>query len=161
EVSVCGALPPFSEALSGKLVTAYAADPRIRALCERPPGEILGGSFDVGQLSEELPRAGALLMTTQGLYAGHSAQYQDVYFPGRGSQKRIPLRKLGLTKGATASMMSRLTDQLATELLSRSRPTGVVSDEYGSGGSKRQRRIEAGVSLLGLSRTIIHPDISR
>ena len=79
--------------------------------------------------------------------------------PGRGGSS-IPLLKIGLTGGATASLMSRLTDQLATRLLDQN-TLGVVSDEYGSGGSKRQRRIEAAVLELGIVRETIHPIIRR
>jgi hypothetical protein len=159
EVSVCGALPPFSEALVGKLVASFMADPRIRNLCRRPPGQILRDIFNTDELAEEMPRSGALLLTTQGLYANHSAQYQDVFVPGRRG-KFVKLEKIGLTGGATASLMSRQTHQLATKLLDQC-DRRLVSSEYGSGGSKRQRRIEAAISEIGMIRETIHPIINR
>ncbi len=159
EISICGSLPPFSDALVGKLVASYMGHPKIRELCRRPVGQILGEIFKVDELSEQMPSGGALLLTTQGLYAGHSAQYQDVFVPGRGSSP-IQLQKVGLTNGATASMMSRHTDQLASKILALSERK-LVSDEYGSGGSKRQRRIEAAVGELAVSRVAIHPVIRR
>jgi hypothetical protein len=159
EVSICGAFPPFSEALVGKLVASFMADPRIRNLCRRPAGQILRDIFNTDKLAEEMPRSGALLLTTQGLYANHSAQYQDVFVPGR-QGKFVKLEKIGLTGGATASLMSRQTDQLATKLLDQCERR-LVSNEYGSGGSKRQRRIEAAITKIGMTRETIHPIINR
>ena len=64
EISICGALPPFSEALVGKLVASFVADRRIRDLARRPAGEILRSTFDTDVLSSELPHSGSLLLTT-------------------------------------------------------------------------------------------------
>jgi hypothetical protein len=73
----------------------------------------------------------------------------------------VDLRKVGLTTGATASLISRRTFQLAAQVLARERPEGMVSLEYGSGGSKRQRQIEAAAVCLRVSRETIHPTIQR
>lgn len=160
ELTLCGALPPFSRALVGKLMVAFAGDPRIRAICASPPGEILASVFDLSRLSEQLPSHGAVLLTTKGLFAHHSAQYQRSELPRRQDAK-VRMKKIGETTGMTASLMSKRTYRLAQEFLDLPFQRRVVSDVFGSGGSKRQRRIEAAVSSLGVSEAIIHPGLQR
>src|SRR5262249_40583225 len=104
ELSICGALPPFSYALGGKLVAAFAADPRITSICRRPAGSILAQAFFMDRLEEHLPRTGAVLVTTQGLYAEHSAQYTGVTFPSAQKDRAVRLQKLGTTAGITTSL---------------------------------------------------------
>lgn len=161
ELSICGALPPFSFALGGKLVAAFAADPRITSICKRPPGPILTKAFWLDRLEPLLPKTGAVLVTTQGLYAEHSAQYTGVNFPSVRPEKAVKLKKLGTTSGATTSLISRRTDRLAAELMEALGATSSVSKVYGSGGSKRQRRLEDAISLLGVRPEIMHPGIPR
>jgi hypothetical protein len=161
ELSICGALPPFASALGGKLVAAFAADPRIRAICRRPLGDILEGAFDLSKLSKILPRHGALLVTTQGLYADHSAQYNGVLIPSNHVGQTVKLEKLGTTDGITTSLISRRTDRLATQLWTAIQATSRVSSVYGTGGSKRQRRLEDGIALLGVRPEVMHPGIPR
>jgi hypothetical protein len=160
ELTVCGGLPPFSHALVGKLVLGLSADPRILEICATPPGTILGQVFDTTKLARLLPRNGAVLLTTKGLFASHSAQYTRAELPGGGGGS-LPLKKVGLTAGITASMVSKRTYQLAQALLTTEGVTRAISDVYGSGGSKRQRRIEAAVREIGLAEALIHPRIRR
>lgn len=159
ELTICGALPPFSTALAGKLVTAFAADPRVLAVCRRPFGQILRNIFLQDKLQPILPNFGAVLLTTKGLYASHSAQYSRAELPSTDPERRVKFRRIGLTLGETASLISRRTYRTAQKLLACT--SDVVSDVFGSGGSKRQRRIEAAVRELDLPDSIIHPKIRR
>lgn len=159
DISICGAHPPFANALGGKFVVAFFGDPRIRKICATPPGAILRKIFDVERLSEQLPTSGAVLLTTKGLYPGHSAQYERALVPGRSAP--IKLRRVGATRGMTASLLSRRSYALASLLLDHNTSERVVSNVFGSGGSKRQRRIEAAVQHVGLTDGFVHPGIER
>lgn len=161
DISVCGALPPFSSALGGKLVAAFMADPRIVGMCKTPPGEIARSVFHATRLSRLIPGHGALLITTKGLYAGHSAQYERVVLPGRGGIGQLQLRQLGNTQGMTASLVSRRSYSLAARFLEASSADRTVSSVFGSGGSKRQRKIEAAARMAGLTEEVVHPRIRR
>jgi hypothetical protein len=161
EVTICGSLPPFSVGLCGKLVTAYSGDPRIVAICRRAPGQILKEVFPPEALSAFLPDSGAVVLTTKGLFASHSAQYSRAELPSHSPGSRIRLNRIGFTSGMTASLISRRTYQLSQMLLLQKPGSATVSSVFGSGGSKRQRRIEAAVRLLGLPDSIIHPRIKR
>jgi hypothetical protein len=161
EISICGALPPFSRALGGKLVAAFAADPRITGICRRPIGGILEKAFNLEKLEKVLPRHGALLITTQGLYADHSAQYNGVQVPGYQLSTTTRLEKLGTTDGTTTSLISRRTDALAGQLAKSLNSESSVSLVYGSGGSKRQRRLEEAITLIGIRPDAMYPGIPR
>src|SRR5262249_24987466 len=143
DISICGALPPFSFALGGKLMIAFLGDPRVRRICATPAGTILQGIFNRETLAQQLPTCGAVLLTTKGLYPGHSAQYERAVVPGRAAP--LKLRRVGTTRGITTSLLSRRSYELASLLLDHRTSARTVSSVFGSGGNKRQRRIEAAV----------------
>jgi hypothetical protein len=161
ELTICGGLPPFSPLLAGKLAIAFIADPRIVDICKSPIGDILRSVFDPQQLTALLPENGAVLISTKGLFAEHSAQYTRATVPSLEPGRPIGLRKIGLTSGVTASLMSRRSYQLAQVYLKATKVSGSISDEFGSGGSKRQRRIEAVVRHLGMPDGLIYPRLRR
>jgi len=160
ELTICGGLPPFSAGLASKLVVAHSADREVTEICRRPPGEIASSVFDRTKLASLLPDTGAVLLTTKGLFPRHSAQYERATVPSRDGVG-IHLQKIGLTQGATASLLSRRTYVLAMRLLDRENSDRAVSDHFGSGGSKRQRRIENAIRDLGLTEQLVYPRIER
>lgn len=161
EASICGAVPPFSSMLVGKLVASFFGDPRISALCTGTPGEILLSMFDKEKLPRLLPNHGAILVTTAGLYPHHSAQYERAAIPGSPGTPPLPLRKVGVTSGETASLVSKATYEMAVRVLATLRGGPRVGTAYGAGGSKRQRQIEAAARGTGLPDAVVHPGIPR
>lgn len=159
EISICGALPPFGPLLGGKLVAAMAAHPTIRTLVDRPFGEIVSGLFDTAALMNLMPNSGLLMVTTKGLYPGHSAQYTGVKVPGR-EGTLVPMRKWGDTTGQTTSHISDRTMRIAAALTATDK-TREVSRVFGSGGAKRQRTLEQAALLLGLPGRLLHAQVSR
>jgi len=149
EITVCGALPPFGSPLGGKLVASLIAHPLIRSVLDRPPGEILRQSFDTEAMINLLPTGGPILLTTKGLYAGHSAQYNRVKAP-RADGGFEPLRKVGVTSGETTSHISNRTMQFALALNGPEGRLG-ISREYGSGGGKRHRLLQKAAASVGIS----------
>lgn len=158
EVTVCGALPPFSDALGGKLVVSHLADPRVRSAVSAPPGEILRSLMDVDQYSDEMPRGGLLAVTTRGLYPGHSALYNRSGVPVLNGDGRF--RKIGDTKGETTTLLSDTTARLAYAI-DKSRDETAVSRTYGTGGAKRQRAFEKAALESGLPSSLVHAGIRR
>jgi hypothetical protein len=158
--TICGAIPPFSAALVGKLVIAHAAHPSIRKICQRPPGEIVSKMFKREVLGKLLPKTGVIFLTTKGLFPGHSVQYNRASLPGR-EEAGVPLKKLGNTEGMTASLLSQRTHTLAAALLEGEESSRAISRTFGTGGSKRQRRIENAVRDLGLKPALLHPRLTR
>lgn len=159
EATICGALPPFGAYLVGKLVAMMFAHPSVRAITDRPVGVITSAVFDAEKVTAIVPHTGVLLVTTKGLWPGHSAQYNRVTVPG--NDGFLPLRHVGDTRGLTASHLSDRTMRLATQLQSQLNPDRAISRVYGSGGGKRQRTIETSATSLGLPRVLTHAAIER
>ena len=158
EMAICGALPPFGPLLAGKLVASMACHPYVRRELDRPFGQITSGLFNTEKLERLVPRHGALIVTTKGLYPGHSAQYSGVRIPGR-AERPLRLDKLGDTSGQTSSHISDRTMRLA--MLITNEASKAVSRLYGSGGAKRQRTLEQAALIVGLPSAIVHAQISR
>ena len=157
EITICGALEPFNQLLGGKLVAGLMAHPAVRSLADRPVGQITRSLFKE-RIGEMLPRHGACLLTTKGLYARHSAQYNRVQLPPGSAP--LSLRKVGDTVGTTTSLISDRTAKLA-EFVLEQEGNDAVSRTYGSGGGKRQRFIETAANLSGLHEALVHARISR
>jgi hypothetical protein len=158
EATICGALPPFGPYLVGKLMVAMFAHPEVRALTDRPLGTIAEGVFWGEKLTQLLPVSGVLMVTTKGLWPGHSAQYNNA--SAVGASTPLKLKRIGDTQGVTASHVSDRTMKLAESFLSAGRHEG-VSREFGSGGGKRQRTIERATTVIGLPQRTAHALIRR
>jgi hypothetical protein len=160
EATICGALPPFSAALGGKLVVSFLAHPDIVASTKGSPGEIVRSVFDVERIGGLLPVTGMLALTTKGLYPGHSALYNRASVPGVDGTA-VPLRKLGETRGESTMLVKERTARLAQRVAEGARETGRVALVYGTGGSKRMRFLESAAVECGLSQRIVHAGIKR
>lgn len=159
ELVICGALPPFGSLLAGKLVASMGCHPRIRDFVDRDFGVIAKEIFDTVQLSKYLPSSGTLLVTTKGLYPGHSSQYNGVKFPVVVGEKG-KLLKIGDTIGQTTSHLAAKTMKYAS-LSSESLGASAISRVFGSGGGKRQRTISNAIRTLGLPNELAFAYISR
>lgn len=155
EATILGALPPFSEALGGKLLAAFLAHPYAVSAPSVTESEILGWVFDLDQLRDKLPGRGALCLTTKGLYAGHAPIYNRAETPG--VQKPVKYEHLDDTAGNTTSLLSSRTARFAWAIASE----GAVSKEYGSGGAKRHRALEAAAQACRVPLDALIAGISR
>ncbi len=159
DVTVCGAVPPFSRALGGKLVVAFLGHPLVRAASGASPGTILEHLFDVDILGELLPRWGLLAVTTKGLYPLHAALYNRADIPG--SSGPLRLKKIGETKGETTTFLSLRTGKCARRLLEAEAGGRRVALAYGTGGAKRHRILESAALAAGLAEEVVHAGIRR
>lgn len=159
ELVICGALPPFGPLLAGKLVASMGCHPRIRDFVDRDFGIIAKEVFDTGKLKKYLPSSGTLLVTTKGLYPGHSSQYKGVKFPvAVGDTGKLV--KIGDTIGQTTSHLAARTVKYAA-LSTESLGASAISRVFGSGGGKRQRTISNAIRTLGLPSELAFAYISR
>lgn len=55
DVSVCGAVPPFSSGLAGKLVAGFFGHPSILDVAGQSRGTVLGQIFELGRVEPLLP----------------------------------------------------------------------------------------------------------
>jgi len=159
EITICGALPPFGSVLGGKLVSSFIAHPELRRSLDTTPGVILGKTFDLDKLGELMPTGGPLYLTTKGLYAAHSAQYNRIRVTTNSGSLEA-LKKIGVTAGQTTSHLSDMTTFLASMLDGQEGRLG-VSKLYGSGGGKRHRLLQRAASDCGLPPAMIFAEVRR
>lgn len=161
EVTVCGAVPPFSYALGGKLLVAMFAHPEVNASVKTPLGHLLARTFYVEQIEDELSSPGMTAVTTKGLYSEHSPLYTRSSMPGLDSP--VQLRKIAETQGNTSTLLSRGTADAARKLIAYGAKNGerVVSRLYGSGGAKRHRALEVAAQQAGVDSRLINAGIKR
>ena len=158
EVVICGALPPFGNFLVGKLVASMMNHPYVRKTLDRDIGILLGESFEIEKLEKWLPRFGPLLVTTKGLFSGHSAQYNRVRTPSPSGD--LKLIKLGETEGTTMSHISDRSMELAVAINSKLGSRS-ISRDYGSGGAKRQRILQRALTEIGIPVESVFANIKR
>jgi len=159
EVGICGAVPPFAQALGGKLMIEFFAHPDILRSSSQSESSLLRWSFDMNELEAELPRTGLLCISTKGLYANHAPLYERAEMPGK--SRPVKLRHLANTGGQTTSLVSERTARFAGSVIEGRDGSNTVSKLYGTGGAKRHRLIEAAVSRSGLPGMIAHAGIHR
>lgn len=161
EVTVCGAIPPFSQVLGGKLIVAQFAHPYIIDAAQTPLGELISRTFELEAISAEITSPGMIATTTKGLYSGHSPLYNRSLIPGDSAP--ISLRKIAETRGHTSTLLSKATAAAAKQLAAASADHRErrVSQLYGSGGAKRHRMLETAAQQIGLSKDLINAGIRR
>jgi hypothetical protein len=159
EVGICGAVPPFAQALGGKLMIEFFAHPDILRASTQSESSLLSWSFAMKDLEAELPRTGLLCISTKGLYANHAPLYERSEMPGM--SRPVKLRHIANTGGQTTSLVSERTARLAGSVIEGRDGSNTVSKVYGTGGAKRHRLIEAAVSRAGLPAMIAHAGIHR
>jgi len=173
EATVLGALPPFSEALGGKLVISFLSHPAVVSAPMYSDGSILWWTFE-RELENYLVDSGALCVTTKGLYSGHSALYNRASLPGHlgsGIKDSLKLRHIANTGGATTSLISSQTAKFAWEINDldhtkestddTSQEFKGVSGDYGTGGAKRHRVLEHAARYCGFPSNSISAGIRR
>jgi hypothetical protein len=153
DISVCGAVAPYSHLLGGKLVAMLAASPVVlTAYRERycnSPSEIASA------LAGEPVIRGADLaaLTTTSLYGVGSSQYNRVSIPAHvlgveGAGLRYQL--LGKSESYGTSQFSEPTVSSLVALVQQTRGGQRVNSIFGEGASPRLRKIREGLDLLGL-----------
>lgn len=152
DLTVCGAVAPYSALAAGKLVGALAVSPKViaayRAKYARP-SEI--ASSIAGRAIERESRLS--FISTTSLYGSGSSQYNRLRWPakvmGGPEDEQIAFTELGRSRSFGTS---QFTDDTVEALvrLSRIKGTAVrVNSVFGEGVSPRLRKVRLGLSALG------------
>lgn len=153
DISVCGAIAPYSEILGGKLVAMLLASPEIVGAYRRrygSKGSIIASSM-AGHRVGRKPKLVAL--TTTSLYGAELNQYTRIRIPAReigaAIDEGIAFKKLGLTRGQGSFHFSAVTVDLIEVLLSQLSDNRSVNSIFGEGVSPRLRKIRDGLNECG------------
>lgn len=154
DISVCGAVPPYSGVLGGKLISMLLMSPEvITAYRDRYASteSVIASSLAGHPITRP---SNLVYLGTTSLYGTEPTQYTRVAVPSellggrRGESLRYQL--LGRTEGYGTIQFSSETVQALSTLLSQSQEGQRVHSIFGEGVSPRLRKIRDGLNRLGL-----------
>ncbi|MBL8420848.1 MAG: DUF4338 domain-containing protein [Dechloromonas sp.] len=156
EITVCGAVPPYSHLLGGKLVCLMMMSPQVVRDYQERYGDVVSiiASQMAGRPITKEPHL-AFLGTTS-LYTDYSAQYNRVRLPVRtvaGQRLPIEYRCLGRTEGFGSPNLSAETEQGLALLAEAAKNYRNVNFVFGEGQSPKLRQLREGFTALGLNQT--------
>ena len=154
DITVCGAVPPYSQILGGKLVSMLAASPEvIRAYRDRyaqHDSEI--ASSMAGRPIVRPPHL--VLLGTTSLYGVGSSQYNRLKMPtellGGRPGEHLEYRRLGKSEAYGTSQFSSGTVEALVTLVEQMSNGKRVNSIFGEGVSPKLRKLRGGLGALGL-----------
>jgi Domain of unknown function (DUF4338) len=154
DISVCGAVAPYSAILGGKLVAMLMASPEIvTAYSERYSSSpsVIASSL-AGRVVIRPPHL--VLLCTASLYGTEPTQYTRITVPaervGGEAGDRVSYRLLGRTEGYGTFQFSPETVEAISVFLSQSAGGLRIHSIFGEGVSPRLRKIREGLDRLNL-----------
>lgn len=154
DIMVCGAVPPYSHLLGGKLVAMLLTSPEVvNAYSERYSGsESVIASSIAGRPICRPARLVAL--STTSLFGIPLNQYTGIKIPtrvtGTSSHEAIRYERLGTTLGFGSFQFSKLTSKLLIDVQTRAASASPVNWVFGEGVNPRMRAIREGLDTLSL-----------
>ncbi len=151
DVSICGALAPYSPLLGGKLVSMLLASPELRAAYAQRYGG-MASVIASGMKGEPVRRKpGLVLLGTTGLFAGGSSQYNRVKIPasilgGAGEVRYIKLERE--TEYATFHI-SQATMEEMKFFMEQTSDGSSVNSIFGEGVNPKMRKISESFKAIG------------
>jgi hypothetical protein len=154
DISVCGAIPPYSALLGGKLVAMLLTSPEIIMAYRKrySAAESVIASSIAGRPIVRDPHL--VLLGTTSLYGSEPNQYTRVTIPcselGASSSHTIRYELLGRTEGYGTFQFSDETVDALSAAVAQYRGGRRVNSIFGEGVNPRLRKIRDGLDLLGL-----------
>jgi hypothetical protein len=165
DVSVCGAVHPYTELIGGKLVALLLHSEEVRRLYEAQYGDRI--SLIASQMAgRPICRSACLkVLTTTSLYGVGSSQYnrlrlraaQHPGLPHDISWRLFDGDERDLTSGYGTAHLGTATVEALRELSAFTHGARRVNNRFGEGSSPRLRQIREGLEALGVeSSHILH-----
>ncbi|MBX3498937.1 MAG: DUF4338 domain-containing protein [Alphaproteobacteria bacterium] len=151
EITTCGAIPPYSRLLGGKLVALLMLSPRIGADYRR---NYSNPSIISSQMrNRPVTRDNALVyLGTTSLYVHGSSQYNRLRLPKgviASDQVEIAFHPIGQTSGFGTLQFSQDTSRSIDAFLSAQNDFREVNSVFGEGTSPKLRKLKMGLRKLG------------
>lgn len=152
DLTVCGAVAPYSALAAGKLVGALAVSPKVIAAYRvkySRPSEI--ASSMAGRPIERESRLS--FISTTSLYGSGSSQYNRLRWPaevmGGPKGEQISFAELGRSRSFGTSQFTDVTVDALVRLSRVKGATVRVNSVFGEGVSPRLRKVRLGLAALG------------
>ncbi|MCL6598516.1 MAG: DUF4338 domain-containing protein [Alicyclobacillus macrosporangiidus] len=154
EITTCGAIPPYSDFLGGKLVALLMASPRVisdyRQKYENTPSDIASRMKG----AEVVKPSDLVLIGTTSLYYVGSSQYNRITAPVRNGVLKYV--EVGKTRGFGSVHLSNRTYRTIQQFLESNPSLGKQSSTFAAGVNYKMRSIGYALSHLGLSKLMQH-----
>ncbi|MEX0717132.1 MAG: Druantia anti-phage system protein DruA [Planctomycetaceae bacterium] len=152
DISVCGAIPPYSEILGGKLVAALMASPEVVAEYRRRYGKAVSVIASSMAGREIVRPAELVFLGTTSLYGTRPCQYDRISpaIGPPGDRRKVAYQYLGRTLGVGTFQFGEKTVAELAVLLAQSRRGQQVNSIFGEGVNPRLRKIRDGLNELGV-----------
>jgi hypothetical protein len=153
DVSVCGAVPPYGELVTGKLVALLMASREIQQSYQERYGS------QVSEISSQMAGAPVVrdsklrLLTTTSLYGISSSQYNRLKLKAngyRGIKEGLAWNELGKTEGFTVTHVSSKTINRMRKMCAAHYGMRRINSVFGEGSSPRTRQVREALNLLGI-----------
>lgn len=154
DLSVCGAVPPYSEILGGKLVAMLMVGPEVVVEYRRRYGG-LPSVIASSMAGRPVCRPAELVFIgTTSLYGQRPSQYDRIRVPrdpaDADSGPGIRYEYLGRTRGMGTFQFGDQTVSELARLLAQSKRGQQVNSVFGEGVNPRLRKLRDGLDALGL-----------
>lgn len=152
DVIICGAIPPYSHVLGGKLVCMLLTSPEIRRDYHDRYGQVTSGIASRIKGQPVTKPAELVFMGTTSLYHVGSSQYNRVRVPGMlaGGTGEICYERLGATRGYGSVHFSERTRKLLETVTTAERGALLITRTFGEGVSPKLRLVREGLACVGL-----------
>jgi hypothetical protein len=159
DITVCGALPPYTHLLGGKLVCTLLCSPEVRHFYfkrYRHQPSVIASSMK-GRPVIRKPRL--VLLCTTSLYSSGSSQYNRIKIPAEAIGGRagdvLRYESLGHSQGFGSFHFSRETVGAMTMLVGRTNGGKRVNSIFGEGVNPLLRKIRDALEFAGLPSDIL------
>ena len=151
DLTVCGAVPPYTHILGGKLVSMLATSPHVAREYEakyRDSPSQIASSVAGRPIARDARLA---YIGTTSLYGGSSSQYNRVRIPREvlGGRSDVRFVRLGRSRSFGTSHLSSETVRALVSLTEQSKNGVRVNSIFGEGVNPKLRKIRGAVDLLG------------
>ena len=156
EITVCGAVAPYTHLLGGKLVCLLMMSPRVIADYRRRYAGMVSiiASKMAGRPLIKSPSL--VFLGTTSLYTDRSSQYNRVRLPADaidGALGESRYEQLGKTIGFGSPNLSAETERGLAAVAEATRGYRNVNFDFGEGQSPKLRQLREGFSALGLNQS--------
>ena len=154
DIIVCGAIPPYSEMLGGKLVASLMASPQVIREYKEVYGEQAGEIVSRLAGREVVRPADLVFLTTTSLYHVGSSQYERIRIPGP-RNRTISFEHIGQTEGFGSTVLTSKTTDFLRKLIIQSEGMKRVNNIFGEGISPKLRMTRDGLALVGIPQDLV------
>lgn len=151
DLTVCGAVAPYSQVLGGKLVSMLAVSPSVVRIYQNRYGSY---ASEIASSLAGRPirrRSNLVFVGTTSLYGSQVSQYNRLRLPAAvlASTRDIEFRRLGRSRSFGTSHLSSDAVTALVQLTEQSQTGMRVNSIFGEGVNPKLRKLRGGLDLLG------------